>query len=484
VICLVSVSFHTYVALTYPAFIKYDSRAYIGIMAQMEKGEFELEKLPYHRAPGYPAFLLTIKTVFGNYALLGLRTTQHFFGFLTSIMAFFIAFYLSRDLIFAAGATLISFLSLDNLLFHNFIMTEPLYTFLLVCFLLLSIKALTLISNRLFVSSLVLAAVLEYIRPGGIMIVLLLLTFWILRVLLAEWKKCSDVEMIDCLKSTLSILLNGKFILTLLAGLCVYIVATAPVQLKTYLRAGPYYFAAKSGLYFWVSSVYLDELSLPIEEVKVHNFLKDYEAWKTKVKMGIEPVSVSFASAHEPWQPENVFRHFLNKKDGWRWHPMAIAALRAERNWSYDRSWAFLGEIASQVFRENALMYIKRMPQDIFTLLTKMPDWLPKGILMDIYKSAASNPLYKMLYMLFLSIGAIGGLFLFRRIEYLFLLAIIFQHIGTHVLVGPELARYRFPISPLLAISYFAGIWSLVVLYLFSSRAMHQKFVKTSTSTG
>jgi hypothetical protein len=463
-VCLIGFSIHAYVAFSYPAYQKYDSASYVYIMQTMENGEFHLDELPYHRAPAYPAFLLVNKSAFGHYFLFGLRATQHFLGFLTGLLVFFIAYYLSDDLIFAAGATLAGFLSLDRLLFNNFIMTEPLYTIFLMSLLLLALRASRTMSNGLFIVSVALAGGMENIRPSGMILVLLLLALWTVRILQEELKKRRDIRMIERLKSAVPTLIRGKLILALSAGLLVYLLASAPVQLLTFLRAGPYYFSAKTAIPLWVRSVYFDKLSLPNEDGDFQNFRKDYEDWRSRLKPDSEQDSLN--SAREPWQDKRFFRKFLNQKDGWRWHPMAIAALRAERNWSYDRSVAFLGGIASRVIRNHAQMYAMKMPRNIFRLLTTIPDWLPHGPLLDVYRSATSSAPYKTVYMLCLSLGMIGGLFLLRRIEYLFLVAVIFQHVGIHSFVTGELVRYRFPVSPILALICFAGLWSSAAFFL------------------
>ena len=78
----------------------------------------------------------------------------------------------------------------------------------------------------------------------------------------------------------------------------------------------------------------------------------------------------------------------------------------------------------------------------------------------------------------------IAGSFLFRRIEYLFLLAIIFYHIGIHAFIAPEMVRYRFPVSPFLALISFAGIWGAIVLSFSLISRRPQEIFNISTSIG
>ena len=495
VICVVSLLLHIYAALHYPVIHEYDSTKYLYIMSSIEKGQLELAGLPYHATPGYPAFLFATKRVFESYFKFGswvtqrlfgflayvvpsvvqfylfenpldfgLRITQHMLGFLTNIMAFFIAFYLSRDLFFACGATLLSFLALDNIAYYNCVMTEPVYGFMLICVIFLSMKASLSQNAKLVILSLAGAALAVTIRPAGI-IIPIMLAYWILNRLYDQWKRQEKGLVTERLKSACSAAFEKRFVMALLAGLCIYLVATIGLQWPIYKRAGARYWKAKAAMPIWHRCIYYDKLPLPMERKDVQDLLRDYEAWKVKVETGLAPASLD--SALEPWQKEKTIRNILSEKEGWRWYLLPLAALSSERNWSYDRSWILLGDIARQVFSENKEAYIRKVPYDIFFMLTKTPNWLPDNGIMRYYGTIISLKSFKIIYIVTLLSGVVGGLLLFRKAEFLFLLAVLGQHIVPHAFIKPSNVRYRLPCSPFTAIICFAAIWSLIVLGSF-----------------
>ncbi|MEW5758308.1 MAG: DUF6541 family protein [Candidatus Omnitrophota bacterium] len=494
IICLVilfvcGVFIHLLSAFGGPIILMPDSGSYLCMAKDIREGCLELCELYLERVPGYGFFIYFIENIFKANSSLGLKLVQHFLGLSVCILTFLCALMLTRRIWFALAASISSLLSLQVVSFNNWVMTESLYSFVLMLTVTSCLYAVKSRKDWFFLITMVLCAVLAWIKSSARLIWIALLIFWFFWLIWRVFKNAGKNKF--TFKYLIKNTFNLKNIIWPVIGTILYLGVISPQLISNHRVMGKITLGSGEGFSLWQGVFSYRRL----ENVKNNEFIKfveDFNKWVTK--------------------KESIPKLFIDLKLDWRNTYFALVYLRAEKKMkSYEAS-DWMLKISKDAINNNKFKYFYGIINDIKPQLTnydistffvtnaenyrsKYPWAMDLMKVIEPYREnewgkdyfklqendSALKPLWlkissfynyfimksahcEMVWFLII-LGMIVGLFFFNRVGYLLILGIIAYHVLLPLIPQQPIPRFRYPVNGLLSIIIMAGPWFIMLFF-------------------
>lgn len=465
-----------------------DSGSYFLIAKKIGDGEALsdiLKNLPFERVPGYGVFIYAVERLFGENSTIGIKVAQHLMGLFVNIMVFACALMLSRSIYFSLAAAIFSLTSLQVIAFGNWVMAETIYTFFLMACITVHIYAMTSRKSWLFLVALLFSAAAAWLRPSARLLWILIVLFWVSWIAYDAWLESKETEKENRLRVFLLKMFAGKTGGAVLAGIIMYMLLISPQLAANYQNSGRLTLGLGEGVSLWygVFSHHKIQNNNNQEFVK---FVNDFNKW-------VE-------------ENENVPKIYVDNKLDWRHCYFAQSYLTTERKMKPYEVADWMLKISKDAIMNNKEKYFKGLIRDIYpqfvsydigTLYVQGAEqvkdrypwaqevmnankqyvnvpWVTKYFNLSghesLFKEAylATSDVYNKRFMTdthmkrvswLLMAGLVAGFFIFRRMEYLFVLAIIAYQVLLPLIPQPPIPRFRYPAYGLLSIIAVAGPW-------------------------
>jgi hypothetical protein len=495
---------HLIVGLGGPLLIAPDSSSYLSMAQSIREGKFTLTDMSAERTPGYSAFLVIVENVFGAHSALGLKMSQHLLGVGTQAMVFLCVAMITQRLFFAMVVALAGLTSLQFVAFHNSILTEPFYTFLLMLFVTSFLYALSRGNILAFLVSMAFCGFLAWTRPAALQIWVFPLGIWILKMGVRYYRESDARKWQDRLLQALGKLFSWKALGPIILSILVFVLSIAPILLDKVRHPEGVGTGEMIGVSLWTRVMYWGK------HENYHNqdftrFLDEYREWREKnpeVLKGLDwrhsYVAMNVLSdfrkydVHQQlkWLKEICYDAVAHNKKEYMVQSIADAQIlfgsydgsfqftrgaekmKTQYPWAaevrtlYDSAlYSYMGKETEE---EDKSAKYKRLPwAKYFRLYEEKESVFFQSTLLLIthayFKTLRSEHQKK--FLLLLSTGVLAAFLLCQPIEYLFLLGIMAYHSIVPILLLAPGIRYRYPVEGFLYLPMASVPWVMGLLF-------------------
>ncbi|MBF0100117.1 MAG: hypothetical protein HQK77_04330 [Desulfobacterales bacterium] len=489
-LCLIGITVHIIVAIGGHIVLTGDSGSYLTISREIEDGSFKLDNLALERVPGYGLFIYVIQKIFGQHSSIGLKLIQHFLGFIVNVLIFFCALIISKErLYFSFTAALCSNLSLQVVSFQNWVMTETLYMFILMSCILVYLNAITFRKDYLFFISILLCAMMAWIRPNSRLFMIALSGFWILNFFCCILKDSKGFAMDHRMGFIITRIKQRKPWGWFLGGIIVYIILISPLLLSNYRRMGKLTLGSGEGIALW-HGVYTYQQIEHLDNPEFKQFLTDFNHWANYGK----DVPKIFLDNNLDWR-HNYFVYAYNyyakkmkphEASNWmlKMGKDAIAHNKLKylinvlhciypQLTAYEKG-TFLFENTCELlyqytwsidlFNMNNQYAHMQFITRYFELHEQISVFTPfYSVMCGLYNRYCLNKNQQFYIFLLIIMGFFAGFLFFQPMGYLLILGILCYHIILPLFILEAFARFRYPVHGFLLYLIVAGPWYLFV---------------------
>ncbi len=453
---LISFFYHIQFALFSPMQQMADSVDYIGIGEEIAGSDYDPLKTPYARLPGYPFLLaaLGVDKQGNNEILLGL--VQQYLAWLCDVFLLIGAYLLTRDTRFTLLAGALSLLSWESYLFQQFIMTGPIYRFCLsglLCFLVLGVTRAqwgALIPAQLFIIGAL------YLRPSAFPLALISQIIIVFFLLAHVFRHRSAFNLFS--KQLWSY--AAIFVLLFMQWF-----AWWDIQAPIKARAQEHYMEASTSQGIWWRVFRYSKMKPPLENQEFQSIMHDFEKWKSRVKQNeveLEHLQTEKAIYCPQIFEPDIIHYIINEvPENWRLQGLLVEALMHQRGWSYDKALAATGAIANVVFWQNLPhILLSELPFDFYNFISALPSFLQSdpSLHTTLYYQFMESKVFQGGYFLVFLLGMIFS-YRWHPFGALVVLFIFFTHTIPHLLVAPEMIRFRYPVITIIQLYFIWGLW-------------------------